>query len=313
MRPESSGHGESPGSSVVSEATASAGMHTSSIHFAETSRTAAVAGCDAYEPRGPTGEYDRGGHVSESGEARTLADHHRGVDKQSAISTHGFNSVSDPSRKSPGTAFDGSDARRAAESQPQAADSIFSVGLSHWVGKAATDSPAAKLRLTATPQVASGGFTEDEPLHKKPFKQSEPDGPRSLNLRSTEDSTAAIPRTQAGDHDVISQQLSSGASTRGAKKARTVRVTKPGQSPVAAYAAKKLQDAVASLPTGSDNQFVEAMEQDSEVPSEHSGSYREYNEQLAKHRAATKALLGSESGWIEDASLLDPESRFILD
>ena len=78
------------------------------------------------------------------------------------------------------------------------------------------------------------------------------------------------------------------------RKARTVRVARPGQNPLLAYSAK-VDSSNIRLEQERGTDFVRTMEKRRKEQG------FDVNEQLVSHRAQTKRLLGQESSWIEGA------------
>lgn len=85
------------------------------------------------------------------------------------------------------------------------------------------------------------------------------------------------------------------------RRAKTVRITRDGQSPDLVYAAKRLPTDGEGIPSGSDAAFVEAMEEGVGLPAVGRKVKRsQHEEDLEAHRASTRRLLGGEKGWLID-------------
>ncbi|KAK5127909.1 hypothetical protein LTR85_005026 [Meristemomyces frigidus] len=297
-----------PASSTAGGAIVSVGNAIGSRQNTETQHIAGLVGGRDYEFHHALIEYDRGVHVSESAWKTALGNHHREAD----VCDPSSSSISTPYQSHHAAVSAGHAPSRPSGPEQRAAGSIFDVGLSHWIDQAKSGVVVGR-GLQATSSDMDTALTGKAPSHGGPYDLSKLGGFARQMPHAFSTNRAAIPESQPPGDNIFASDEASSVATKSAKKAKTVRVTKAGQSLVAAYAAKKLQLDVSDLPSGSRMSFPKAMELDGAALSEHDRRFGEYSEQLAKHRQATKMLLGSESSWLDDAPVVDPASQFILD
>ncbi|KAK4541305.1 hypothetical protein LTR36_008063 [Oleoguttula mirabilis] len=288
----------------------SASKSDRTVPVTETQPTANVVSPEDNEAQKPMSGSYRGVHASPSEWEASLNSHHHDVDEDDHSSTR----LPVPNRV-PRAALSADDApTRAVDAKPRVAGSAFDVGLSYWVNPAGTGPPEIKKPAVETTDETSPALHGTALAHGDLFEQSRHDNLRQPTPHAPDiDTVAGLDGLPLADAPAVDQATSSTTATKSTRKARTVHITKAGQNPDVAYAAKQLQSEIDDMPSGSDDVFPTAMEQDEVALSESDCRYREHNEHLVKHRADVKKLLGKESHWLEDAEVLDPETPVLKD